>query len=180
MTQTSRKHWRNFWLLILGGALALLFVPALGGGQKGAPPFAPQQFFNGKLSSWGVFQDPLGRTALQFTMHADANWQGNTGMMHEQFVFSDGSKKERFWTFRMTDASHFIGTAPDVDGEAEGVVRNNALHWIYTIRMPINGHDIPVRFDDWLYPTDAKHLFSKVHIRKWGLPVGELTMFFAK
>ncbi len=144
------------------------------------PALHPETFFNGELKSWGVFEDWRGQAVERFTMNATASWKGGKGRMDERFTFADGRASERHWTFVMTDAAHFIGTAPDVVGEAKGEVSGNALHWVYRIVLPVNGKDVTVRFDDWLYLVDGTHMFSVVKVSKFGLPVGRMTMFFEK
>lgn len=144
------------------------------------PALHPETFFNGNLKSWGVFEDYRGQAVERFTMTAKASWDGDKGDMREYFTFADGRKHERHWTFTKVDDTHFIGTAPDVPGEARGEVFGSALHWTYPITLTIKGKPVTVRFDDWLYMTDETHMFSRVKVTKFGLPVGELTMFFEK
>lgn len=149
------------------------------------PRFVPEQFFNGELQSWGVIRDWKGHATRRFTMQQTDRWTGNRATLDEAFQFADGKKAERHWTITKIDDRHYIGTAPDVIGEAKGEVAGNALHWVYDIRVPQEsgiGQDkeIVVTFDDWLYLVDERTLFSFVHIRKFGLPVGEMTMVFRK
>jgi hypothetical protein len=142
--------------------------------------FRPREFFNGHLQSWGLFQDYTGAAVARFSMQADASWKGNKGSMHEAFIFADGRHKERQWAFTAADDRHFAGAAPDVTGAAKGEACGNELHWVYTITLAIGDSEYEVDFDDRLYLIDKNHLFSKVRITKWGLPVGRLTMFFEK
>lgn len=152
-----------------------------------APALQPNRFFNGTLDAYGVFEDWQEQATSRFHMIATAAWQGNAGTMHEAFTYQDGTEATRDWTFAMQDATHFTGTAPDVVGAAKGEVFGNALHWRYTIYVPTNkqrDQQTAVDFDDWLYlvgdGTDDRHMISRVSASKFGVPVGQLTMFFEK
>ncbi len=151
------------------------------------PALRPDQFFNGTLDAYGVFENWRGQATSRFHMIATAEWHGDDGAMHEAFTYQDGTTATRDWTFKMLDDRTFIGTAPDVIGEAKGTVYGNALHWVYTIYVPTNkprAEQTAVKFDDWLYlvgdATDNSHMISRVSASKYGLPVGQLTMFFDK
>ena len=173
---------RLLFLLIFLCVLAIAFYalrPTLRDYAGEAPTFSPETFFNGKLVSYGAVRDWRGKTIQRFTMHAEAHWEKETGTMDEHFLFADGTTRERHWTFRR-EGTRFIGTAPDVEGDAVGEVTGPALHWIYNIRLPLKQGERLVHFDDWLILTDENHLFSEVKISKFGLPVGRMTMFFEK
>jgi hypothetical protein len=172
-----------FFLLCVISSAALLKCRLPGESCADAPgktAFKPKEFFDGRLQAWGLFQDFSGAPVARFSMQADASWEGNKGMMHEVLTFANGLRKERQWTFIAVDDRHFSGTAPDVIGEARGEACGAELHWVYTILLPVNGQAQAVGFDDRLYLLDENHVFSKIKIRKWGLPVGRLTMFFEK
>lgn len=145
-----------------------------------SPHFVPETFFNGELQSWGLIRDWKGHATRRFTMRQTDRWNGKRATLDEAFQFTDGSKAERHWNITKIDDRHYLGTAPDVIGEAKGETAGNALHWVYDIRVPMNGKEMVVTFDDWLYLIDERTLFSFVHIRKFGLPVGEMTMVFRK
>jgi hypothetical protein len=175
-----RKRARWGWIVV--AVIALVYAVGLVPSHSvPVPPrFHPDVFFNGELDSWGVFVGWNGVPRQQFEMHAEASWEGNKGQMHEFFHFTDGTKRERQWTFVKTDDAHFIGTAPDVIGEARGVVSGDTLHWVYTINLSVGGKTRSVRFDDWLYRVDDRHVFSEISASKFGIPVGHMTMFFRK
>lgn len=151
------------------------------------PALHPNQFFNGTLDAYGVYENWKGQATSRFHMMATAQWQGDTGSMHEDFSYQDDTTATRDWTFKMLDGKTFIGTAPDVEGEARGIVYGNALHWIYDIYVPVGkprAEQTLVHFDDWLYlvgdSANASHMMSRVAVSKYGLPIGQLTMFFEK
>lgn len=148
--------------------------------QAEKPAFVPEQFFNGKLTSHGIIRNRNGQVMKRFIMQMTANWIDNEASLHEDFVFADGDTHMRDWKIVKRDATHYIGTAPDVVGEAKGEVSGNSLHWIYDIKVPDGQKERVVRFDDWLYMLDDTTMVSFVTIKKFGIRVGDLTMFFQK
>ena len=166
-------------------SLGLLFLTSCGQTdiniyKAEKPALRPEQFFNGKLTSWGIFRNRTGEVMKRFVMQMDATWIDNEAHLHEDFVFSDNDTHMRDWKITKIDDTHYIGTAPDVIGEAKGEVAGNALHWIYKIKIASAKDTNVVTFDDWLYMIDDNTMYSFVTIKKYGIRVGDLTMFFQK
>lgn len=61
-----------------------------------------QQYFNGTVDAWGVFQDRSGKVVKRFTVRIDAQWKGDTGTLDEHFEYSDGTRSRRVWTITRT------------------------------------------------------------------------------
>ncbi len=74
----------------------------------------------------------------------------------------------------------YRGTADDVVGEALGEVHGNTLNWRYRLQIDVNGKVWDVYLDDWLYLVDSDNLINRTKIKKYGLPVGELTLHIRK
>ena len=88
-------------------------------------------------------------------------------------------EQQRCW--RLTkQGNHYRGTAEDIVGEARGEVQGNALNWRYTLQVPVNGKVWDIALDDWLYLIDENNLIDRTKMKKWGLPVGELTLHIRK
>ena len=107
-------------------------------------------------------------------------WDGDTGVLEEDFTWSDGATERRVWTFRKIDEHTYSGTAGDVVGEARGEAFGNALRWRYTLALPWNDGTINVALDDWMWLVQDDVLINRSEIRKFGLRVGEVTIFFQK
>jgi hypothetical protein len=56
----------------------------------------------------------------------------------------------------------------------------NALHWTYTLRLPVDGTVYEVQFDDWMWLMDERTLINRSVMRKFGFDLGEVTLFFRK
>ena len=65
-------------------------------------------------------------------------------------------------------------------GEATGQVAGSALNWRYTLKLPARGRVWEIAFDDWMYLHDARVLANRAAFSKWGIGLGEVTLFFVK
>ncbi|MBC3934113.1 DUF3833 domain-containing protein [Undibacterium sp. CY7W] len=147
---------------------------------KEQPVLELQRYFNGKLDAWGMFQNRSGEIVKRFTVVMQCDWQGDTGTLHEDFSYSDGSKQTRIWTLKKTAPGRFTGTAPDVVGEAQGIVSGNTLHWNYVLALPVDGRIINVDFDDLMVQMDDKVMLNRAQMRKFGVHLGTVTLSFTK
>lgn len=174
---------RWFWQSLAAAALLLSLAscaPSLQQYQHKTPRLDLQQYFNGRVEAWGLVQDFRGNVTRRFQVSIDGRWQGDTGTLDEHFLFDDGEKQFRRWTLTKLDEQRYRGTADDVVGEAEGEVAGNTLRWRYTLRLPVDGSTYDIAFDDWMYQMDEQRLFNKATLSKFGIEVGEVTLFFQK
>ena len=137
-------------------------------------------YFNGPLTAWGYFADRSGEVKRRFTVKMTGEWNGNQGVLTENFSWSDGTKTQRIWRINKTDDHSYIGRADDVKGEATGVAYGNALQWRYTLLLPVDGKTYEVQFDDWMYLMDGETMLNKSEMRKFGFKLGEVVIAFRK
>ncbi|MFB9159712.1 DUF3833 domain-containing protein [Chromobacterium violaceum] len=144
------------------------------------PLLDPGRFFLGKTEAWGMFQDRQGRVAKRFTVDMDGERQGDDLVLTERFHYSDGSRQQRVWRLKPTGDGRWRGLADDVVGEAVGETAGNALRWRYTLKLPVDGKQYLVQFDDWMFLQDERSLLNRAAMSKFGFRLGEVTLFFRK
>ncbi|WP_076593714.1 DUF3833 domain-containing protein [Herminiimonas arsenitoxidans] len=144
------------------------------------PTLDLQQYFNGTLDAWGMFQDRSGKVVKRFTVVMRCKWEGDVGTLDEDFTYSDGTKQKRVWTLRKVAPNRYIGTAPDVVGEAIGITAGNALHWKYVLALPVDDKVYDVHFDDWMYLMDDHVMLNRAAMSKFGIALGQITLSFNK
>ena len=110
----------------------------------------------------------------------NASWNGNQGLLEEDFSYSDGKKERRVWHLTEHGNGRFSGRADDVVGEAIGQAAGNALNWRYTLALPVDGRVWEVQFDDWMVLMDDRVMLNKAVMSKFGITLGELTLAFTK
>lgn len=162
-------------IFMLGGCAA-----GVGDYQGETPRLDLAEFFDGPLTAWGIVQNRSGKVIRRFEVDMIGRWDGDEGVLEEDFRFADGQTQRRVWHFRKIAPGRYTGTAADVSGQARGEVAGYALRWRYTLRIEVDGRSWDVDFDDWMYLLDDRTLVNRSEMRKFGLRVGEVTLFFRK
>lgn len=139
-----------------------------------------RQYFDGRLDGWGIFQNRSGEVVKRFHVRIDARWDGAQGILDEHFVYSDGSTQRRVWRIVDEGGGRYRGSADDVVGEARGEAAGNALRWRYVLRLPVQGREIEVGFDDWMFLVDDRVMLNRSVMSKFGITLGELSLSFYK
>lgn len=144
------------------------------------PQFDLERFFLGTTDAWGMFQQRNGAVIKRFHVVIDTKKVGDELVLDERFVYDDGSKQQRIWCLRKTTDGRWIGKADDVKGEAIGEVAGNAFKWEYTLLLPVDGSIYEMTMDDWMYLIDQDTMVNRAKMRKFGIEVGEVTLFFRR
>jgi hypothetical protein len=145
------------------------------------PELELSSFFNGTIDAWGIFQKRDGAVARRFHVVIEANWKSpQEGVLDERFTYSDGETQRRVWTLKRQPDGTWQGTADDVVGVAIGKVAGNALRWTYVMRLPVDGKEYLVDFDDWMWQLDESSMMNRSVMSKFGIDLGEVTLFFKK
>ena len=139
-----------------------------------------RQYFNGPLTGYGVFTDRSGAVKARFVVDLVGRWQGDEGVLEEDFRYSDGRTERRVWRLKRLADGRYSGRADDVLGEAAGASAGNALRWAYTLKLPVDGKVYEVQFDDWMYLIDTQVMLNKAAMSKFGIGLGEVTLAFVK
>lgn len=138
-----------------------------------------KEYFNGTIDAWGVFEDRSGKVVNRFTVVMKCTWDGDKGVLDEDFTYSDGTKSKRVWTI-VKKGDTYVGTADDVKGQADGEAAGNALNWKYTLKLPVDGKVYEVQFDDWMYLMDEKTMLNRATMSKFGFRLGDVILSFRK
>jgi hypothetical protein len=149
--------------------------------KDGTPKLDLYDYFEGKTQAWGLFEDRFGKVRRQFRVEIDGRVQEDGALvLTEDFVYADGEIAQRIWTIRRDGQNGYIGTAPDVIGEARGRVAGNALNWGYTLDLPVGDSTWRVEFDDWMFLQEGGVLINRAQVKKLGLEIGSVTLFFTR
>lgn len=171
-------------ILTLGLALLMLI---LAGCSTEVTEYRQQQpaldifhYFQGRTEAWGMVQDRSGKQLRRFHVEIDGDVVGDTLTLHERFVYDDGEKQQRVWRIRRTGDNRYQGTAGDIEGVASGQAAGNAFHWRYSMNVEASGSRWLLHFDDWMFLQDGSHLFNKTEMKKFGITVATVTLFFTR
>ena len=138
------------------------------------------QYFSGRNEAWGMVQQRSGKLLRHFHARIDGRLEEGQLILDEHFDFDDGEQQRRVWTFTPVAADHWVGTAGDVVGQAHLYTAGNAVHMRYTLQVPVSGRVIHMKMDDWMFLLDENTLANRTSMRKFGLEMAEITVFFRK
>ena len=144
------------------------------------PRLVIEDYLNGRLTAWGLFQDRFGTVRRQFRVDIDGSYDGRALTLNEDFTYDDGETERRVWTVRRTAPDRLVGTADGVVGQALGRTAGNALNWRYDFNLRIHGRTTRVRFDDWMFLQGDGVLINRAVVSKFGVRLGEATIFFRR
>lgn len=141
-----------------------------------SPRLDVTRYFNGTIDGHGMFQDRAGKVLKRFVVVMQASWQGEDGILDEDFVYADGTRQKRVWKLHRTGPGTLSATAGDVVGTALGEVAGNALHWNYVLALPVDGKVVNVTMDDWMFLIDERVLLNRTAMSKFGVSLGSVTL----
>lgn len=172
-------------LLTTGATLAAVTLAGCAGPQvtdytAEKPVLDLRQYFNGTLDAYGVFTDRSGQVVKRFTVVMRCRWNGDEGVLDEDFIYSDGTTQKRIWRLKHLGNGRYEGRADDVVGMAQGQTAGNAFRWGYTLALPVDGRIVNVQFDDWMYLMDERVMLNKAAMSKFGIHLGEVTLSFVR
>ena len=167
---------------LLIGAMMSLFgcAPDVSVYKDEKPTLSIAEYLNGNVEAWGIVEDYSGTVVSRFHVKMVGKWKGKTGTLSEDFTYSDGEKQKRLWNLELLDNGEFKGTAADVIGEMHGKTAGNAAAMQYVLELPIKGTTYRFTFDDRLYLLNDTYLINRAKMKKFGITVAELTLFFKK
>lgn len=148
--------------------------------ENTTPQIDIKEFFTGRIVAWGMVQNYENKLIRHFCVEIDGSWQKNKGILAEKFYFDDGEISYRNWHLEKMADRKYKGTAEDVLGTAYGQEVGHAFNWQYQLNVPIDGENITLNLDDWMYQIDKNRIFNRTKMKKFGLTVGEITLFFNK
>lgn len=173
---------RHALLALLAGTAVLTGCasPQVNDYAQERPQLELDRYFNGRILAHGIFQQRGGEVVRRFTVVMDCHWEGHQGVLDEAFTYSDGSTQRRIWRLTKHADGRYTGTADDVVGEAQGQTAGNAFRWNYTLRLPVDGKEYEVQFDDWMFLVDDRVMLNRATMSKFGVTLGEVLLSFTK
>lgn len=115
-----------------------------------------------------------------FVVDLQAQWNGSTLTLDEQFLFNDGEEQDRTWIIKDLGNNSYTGTAGDILDTAYGKSAGNALNWQYSMILKVDDSHYEVEFDDWIYQISDSVVINETAIYKWGIQVGEVVLVIRK
>ncbi|TLP37486.1 DUF3833 domain-containing protein [Arcobacter arenosus] len=145
------------------------------------PEFIPQEYFNGKMTAYGLVKDRSGQIIRTFKGVLIGSWdEKGIGTLDEKFVYDDGEELTRVWTLKPTGEKSFDATAHDIVGTAKMKSLGNTVMIDYVMRVPYNDSTIDISVRDWLHLQEDGVIINHSKMKKFGFTVGELVITIIK
>lgn len=169
-------------VLIMGllGFLSGCGGPSLKHYDSSAPVVSIQDYFQGPIKAWGIVQDRKGHVVRRFDIDMNGTWDGDEGVLKEQFSYYDGERQERIWKIKKTGDNSYQGRAGDILDVATGETNGNAVRWAYKMDLDVGNNTFRITFDDWMFLMNDGILINRSYLKKFGFTVAELTLFMQK
>ncbi len=145
-----------------------------------SPAFKLEDFFTGNLFAYGIVQDRSGKVTRRFTADLVGTWDGNEGVLEEDFYYADGEQDRRVWYITKVGENQYTGRAEDAVVDAIGQTSGYAFNWKYVLAIEVNERTWNIKLNDWLYLVDENRLINRADMTKWGFKVGEVTLVIEK
>ena len=144
------------------------------------PEFDMKTFFDGKLAAYGMVQNRNGEVIRRFRADLIGSWEGNKGLLEEDFFYDDRETQRRVWNLVKHGNNQYSGVASDSVGEATGESQGFAFNWRYTLAIEVDGTTWDIDLNDWIYQLDDSRLINQTEMTKWGFNVGQITLIIEK
>ncbi len=142
--------------------------------------FELTSFLEGRTFAWGIFEDRFGRVRRRFTVEMTGRWEERAFYLDERFTYDDGSLETRVWRVEPSEQGRFTATCADCVGIAQGDCSVDAIRMAYTFRLKLDGRELHVTFDDRIYRVGEHLAVNRAIMRKWGVRLGEVSLFFQR
>jgi hypothetical protein len=136
--------------------------------------FDLRQHLKGPILCEGVIYGPTGRVTSRFVADFDARWDGNRGVMTEDFRYDSGRTQSREWRLTLGNDGSIRAEADDLDGVGTGMQKGSAVQLNYRIRLPKEAGGHVLDTTDWMYLMDNGAIMNRSQFRKYGIKVAEL------
>ena len=144
------------------------------------PRLIIEDYLSGNVKAWGILQDRSGKVTRQFSADLNGTWDGKKLILNEEFNWSDGEVQKRQWKINKLDEHNYEGVAGDVVGTAKGFSYGPAFKFEYVLLVPVQGKEMKITFDDWIFMQDERVAINRATMTKFGIKVAELTVMFVK
>lgn len=143
-------------------------------------PFDLLAWLEGRTLADGVFEDRKGSLRRRFSVEMAGEAVGEQFRLDERFVFADGERQQRVWTFRRGPGSGFSGRSDDSVSEAFGQFGDGVAYLASELKLPVGKRSVAMRFDDAFYRAGPGLVLNRSRVSKWGIGLGQVVMLLRK
>lgn len=139
-----------------------------------SPAMDIRKHLSGPIRCEGVIYGPAGRVTSRFTADMMGSWDGNRGVLAEDFSYDSGTRQSREWRLSLGNDGRILADADDLVGQGQGQQEGATVQLRYTIRLPESAGGHVLQVTDWMYLVDERTIINRSQFRKFGIKVAEL------
>jgi len=148
------------------------------------PVFEPV-WFDGDMTAHGIVKNRSGKVIRRFNVTMNGSWQQsedglNIGTLVEDFVFDDGGRQQRIWTFEQLSDKQYLASANDVEKPRLLKYAGNSLFLNYRLQVALKSRSIILNVEDRMYLINDRVLLNESVLTKWGFRVGDIQLVMLK
>jgi len=144
------------------------------------PRFELTTFLHGRTTAWGIFEDRFGRLRRRFRVEMHGHWREGAFLLEESFHYDTGEHESRTWSVVPEGEGRFTATCADCVGTAVGQCDDHSIRMRYRFRLQLDSRVVTVDLDDRIYRMGDAIAVNRATMRKWGVKLGELSLFFQR
>ena len=139
-----------------------------------------EEFFRGRCQAWGIFESRTGKVKNYFKVLTSGTWDGERLSLEEKVLYPDQSTDKRSWKIYKSSPNTYKGYTEGLRGDATGLVQGSHFHWEYTLSWKYKNRKWTTTFDDHMWLHDDKTLITRAVIKKYGIRLGQVWLFFSR
>ena len=147
-----------------------------------SPVFAPERFFEGATSSWGVIEGRSGEPLRSLRTETSGRVAGDGALELDQtLTFGDGEVRRRSWRLVRVGEGKYRATASDISGEAVGEASGRALRMEYALQLAPGSRWRTAHATHWMYlADDGETMLNRVVLSKFGVVLATVSETFRR
>jgi Protein of unknown function (DUF3833) len=143
-------------------------------------PLVLEEYFQGRTKAQGTFTNRINGKVRAFTVALEGKWDGKILTLAEDFIFEDGEKDRKVWTFEKVDANTYIGRRDDVVGTADVNVKDGIVRLSYVADLKTGDSTTRLKFHDTLALQNNGIVLNRAVVSKFGIPIGKVDLSFTR
>jgi hypothetical protein len=117
---------------------------------------------------------PFGRVTSRFVAKMEGVWDGNRGILREEFRYDSGEEQRREWRLTLGNDGTLRAEADDVVGTGTGHISGPAVQMLYNLRLPKSSGGHVLQVTDWMILAENGTILNRSQFTKFGIPVAQL------
>lgn len=141
---------------------------------KPVPLFKLENFFEGKVSGWGIVKKWNGIIRNKIYIDIDGIWEQNLGTIKQKISFDDNTSINIKWKVKLVDSYNYIVLSKHCKGMNKGTQHGNMNAFKCKAIAERDGKIGDYTFDTIMYMIDRHNVIAVTKIKRYGFIIGSI------